>query len=478
MFHRQRLVGSFMALDDGLQMFPGGSQFLFQIDEFVSLPGFARLRRFLRRNLLDQYEEIRPFRVAAFHRNDFQIDCLRFAVLGKADTFPANRGLLLFRPVKRRVEIQRQFFPHQFQHMEGCGSSRRRQVGAGVPLEMKDMQARVYHQRCRGVSLPDDALDGFLKVERGARQLRRGGARRRFCAVRGRQGRPGDGRCRVPRINLELALLLDKKMRGGTEGLRFSQQKKAGRLQGVMEEGEHPLLKRRTHVNQYIAATDEIELGERRILAQVMPGKHAPLTDLLADLVAISHFHKEALQTLRGDIGHRGFRVCAGPCPVDGRRTDVGAENLESGPGGPFVQEFQKCDRKRVHLLARGASRNPYAKRLTWRPIRHQLGEHLSLQCREHLRFPEKAGYVNKNVLVERRHLERVLLQVGSVTLEVLDLLEDHPARDAPLDRSGFVKTEVDPRGRPQNLEDLLKIGRARQRRLHLQHAGGPLGVR
>ena len=53
-----------------------------------------------------------------------------------------------------------------------------------------------------------------------------------------------------------------------------------------MEEGKHPLLKRRTHVDQYIAATDEIELGERRILAHVMPGKHAPLTDLLSDLVA------------------------------------------------------------------------------------------------------------------------------------------------------------------------------------------------
>jgi hypothetical protein len=112
------------------------------------------------------------------------------------------------------------------------------------------------------------------------------------------------------------------------------------------------------------------------------------------------------------------------------------------------------------------------------RPIRHQLWEHLSLQCREHLRFPEEAGYVNKDVVVERRHLERVMLQVGSVTLQVFDFLEDHPAPDAPLDRSGFVKTEVDARGRPQNLEDLLKIGRAPQRRLRLQHGGGPFRVR
>ncbi len=82
-FHRQRLVGSFLVLDDGLQLLSGGSQFLSQIAEFVFLLGIARFRRFLRGSLLDQHEEIRPLRVAAFHRNDFQIDCLRSAVLAE-----------------------------------------------------------------------------------------------------------------------------------------------------------------------------------------------------------------------------------------------------------------------------------------------------------------------------------------------------------------------------------------------------------
>ena len=100
------------------------------------------------------------------------------------------------------------------------------------------------------------------------------------------------------------------------------------------------------------------------------------------------------------------------------------------------------------------------------------------MQRRERLRFPEKAGYVNKDILVERLHLDSVLLEIRSVTLEALDFMEHHPARDTPLDRSGFVKTEVDPRGRPQNLEDLLKIGSAHQRRLRLQHGGGPFRVR
>ena len=83
------------------------------------------------------------------------------------------------------------------------------------------------------------------------------------------------------------------------------------------------------------------------------------------------------------------------------------------------------------------------------------------MQYRERLRFAEKAGYVNEDIVVERRHLASILLQVRPVTLEVLDFVEDHPARDTPLDRSDFIETEVDRRGSRQNLEDLLKISRA-----------------
>jgi hypothetical protein len=54
--------------------------------------------------------------------------------------------------------------------------------------------------------------------------------------------------------------------------------------------------------------------------------------------------------------------------------------------------------------------------------------------------------------------------------------MENHPARDTPLDRSGFVKTEVDPRGCPQNVDDPLKICRAHKWRFRFQHDSGSLG--
>ena len=36
-----------------------------------------------------------------------------------------------------------------------------------------------------------------------------------------------------------------------------------------------------------------------------------------------------------------------------------------------------------------------------------------------------------------------------ALTIKALDFKQDHPARDAPPDCSGFVKTEVDRRGCP-----------------------------
>src|SRR5581483_2102273 len=116
-------------------MFPCGSELLSQIDEFASVCVWARPRGFARWSLLDQNEEIRPLGLTAFDWDDLQIDCLRPTVLRKAYTFPANRSFLLLRPVQRRAEIERQFFPHQFQHVEGCGPPRRRQVRAGVPIK-------------------------------------------------------------------------------------------------------------------------------------------------------------------------------------------------------------------------------------------------------------------------------------------------------------------------------------------------------
>jgi len=61
-----------------------------------------------------------------------------------------------------------------------------------------------------------------------------------------------------------------------------------------MKNGQNSLLQHRPHVDQHVAATDQIQPRERRILAQVVPGKHAAIADGFVDLVVGSHFGEEA----------------------------------------------------------------------------------------------------------------------------------------------------------------------------------------
>lgn len=91
-------------------------------------------------------------------------------------------------------------------------------------------------------------------------------------------------------------------------------------------------------------------------------GKHAPVTDLLADLVAVSHFHKETLQAFRGALatavsGYIPARVLStvralipeqplpisvsnpGPFPVLPLRT-VSAPYVRFIPGAPQSREI------------------------------------------------------------------------------------------------------------------------------------------
>ena len=73
----------------------------------------------------------------------------------------------------------------------------------------------------------------------------------------------------------------------------------------------------------------------------------------------------------------------------------------------------------------------------------------------ERFRLPKEAGHVNEEVLAERLRLGGVLFEVRGIPFEAFRLLEDHPAGDAPLNRSGLVEAEIDAGGGSERMEDL-----------------------
>ena len=69
-------------------------------------------------------------------------------------------------------------------------------------------------------------------------------------------------------------------------GLGVSQLEKTPGVEGVMEDRDDLLLQHRPQVDEHIPATDKVQLGERRVFGQVMPGEHKHITDGLVNLVA------------------------------------------------------------------------------------------------------------------------------------------------------------------------------------------------
>ena len=69
--------------------------------------------------------------------------------------------------------------------------------------------------------------------------------------------------------------------------------------------------------------------------------------------------------------------------------------------------------------------------------------EDLRLQRLERLRVAEEAGDADEHVLVQRRSSSGVALHELDVVGQLLDLVQRHPALDAPVDRGRLVVAEV-----------------------------------
>ena len=116
-------------------------------------------------------------------------------------------------------------------------------------------------------------------------------------------------------------------MRAGA--FRRTEHQEPRRLEGVLQDRPHFALQYVAEVDQHVAATDEVQLGERRVLRQVVPGKNTRVTDALRDLIPALRSGEEPRQALRRDMGQRGARVYAGAGFFDGRLADIGGEYLE-----------------------------------------------------------------------------------------------------------------------------------------------------
>src|SRR6185436_15132694 len=78
--------------------------------------------------------------------------------------------------------------------------------------------------------------------------------------------------------------------------------KEAARFQGEVKQRDQLPLYFRLQVNEHVAATDQIELGERRIADQILAGEDHRFTNALGHPIAVILAREEALQPLWRDV--------------------------------------------------------------------------------------------------------------------------------------------------------------------------------
>ena len=75
--------------------------------------------------------------------------------------------------------------------------------------------------------------------------------------------------------------------------LRGPQHEEPARIQGVVESRDDPLLEHRGEVDQHVAATDQVQVGEGRVRRHVLLGEDAHISDRLADPIGFLLFVKK-----------------------------------------------------------------------------------------------------------------------------------------------------------------------------------------
>ena len=224
-----------------------------------------------------------------------------------------------------------------------------------------------------------------------------------------------------------------------------------------MERWQDLALERCAQIDEQVSATDQVQIGKRRINHHVLPGEDAHLTDAFVDAVAALRFEEEPLQPLRGKVSLDGIGIDSRARFLQGRVMDVRAENLQGMMPLAVAHELHQCDGDGIHLLARRAPRHPDADRLFRGLVLQQRGEQFLAERLKQTHVAEESGHVDQDVVEQFLELGGVSRQMIGVPLGQLKLVQHHAPPDPTLQRGMLVMSEIHTGTLTQDCEDRIK---------------------
>ena len=363
-------------------------------------------------------------------------------------------------PAQRRGQFEAQPFARHLEHVQARVAGGRLEIIAGASVDVEDVAPVVDDDAGRRI-----ARQQRLFQQRGEMLLPRAGQRiGRIDRPRLAPGRrPGESvrqgvlRGRVfARKNFPFLAHHGEAFGQAADALRRAEEKNSLGPERVMEQREQPFLRGGFHIDEQVATGGKIQLGERRVLQNILQREDDQLAYLLLDAVAALLLEEEAREPLRAHVARDAVRVKSGARGLDGGVIQIRPENLHGKMFFQLVHAFLQEHRQRIHLLARRTARHPHAHRGVVRPRAQQLGHDGFGQQVEGFRVAEKAGHADEQVFEQQLQLVRILLQLAEVWLRPAQLMHVDPPFDAPPDGVDFIDGEIVPDVHAQQHEDFL----------------------
>lgn len=301
---------------------------------------------------------------------------------------------------------------------------------------------------------PDVGVD---RIDRAA-----GGPWNSLLGFRGRRARQEIGRdARVLPARENPMLLVDclEELALARDAFRLAEAQIAAWPQRIVKRLHQPILQVGLEVDQQIAAGDQIEFREGRILGDAVSGEDAHLADFPHRTALLAVLGEPALDALARDafeLLRIARRARDRHCSI----VDVGAENLHSRRQSCPLQAFLDQNGDRVNLLAGRARRHPDPDLGVRALVRDHFRYDRRFERLECMRIAEELRDADQELVKQQIDLARFLAQPLDECGHGVDPQHLHASLNPPNQSVVLVLAEVMPGPRTEQGADRGKVRR------------------
>src|SRR5439155_9900716 len=260
-------------------------------------------------------------------------------------------------------------------------------------------------------------------------------------------------------LHEDAVLQVDRTEHAGVhkEHLRPPQEEEARVVEREVETGEDLALGLEVEVHEGVAAHEQVETRDRRVLDQVQVPEDNRLAQLLAEDVA----GRRTLEVPVAEVGGDGLEILGAVASLTGLRdrvlVDVGGVDLDALVERVCAEHFRQRHREAVRLLAAGTPGAPDTDGLRVGLGGQQLREDLGAKVFPRGGVAKEARDVDQDGVEEVGELPGMGLEVFEVVAVPLQVEHLGSLAHAPREARPLVPGEVESAAAPQMLEQRLE---------------------